>query len=205
MASLFPIFLKLERRRVLVVGAGAIAEQKLAGLLSAGASIHVVAPTANDAFRKLAADGRLRWSQREYLSSDLDGAVLVIAGTGNPEINERIFRDADSRNIPCNAVDEPDRCHFYYPAVVQRGDLQIAISTAGHSPALAQRIRKELEQRFDATYADWLHWLGDVRRILFTHAVDPQRRRTVLHRIARADVYENFRRTRARKVGTNHE
>jgi precorrin-2 dehydrogenase/sirohydrochlorin ferrochelatase len=205
MASLFPIFLKLEGRRVLVVGAGTIAEQKLAGLLSAGASIHVVAPGAKRAFLKLAAEGRLRWSQREYLPSDLIRAVVVIAATGNPEVNERIYRDAESRNILCNAVDEPDRCHFYYPAVVQRGDLQIAISTAGHSPALAQRIRKELEQRFDATYADWLHWLGDVRRILFTHALDPQRRRNVLHRIAGPDVYENFRRTRVRKAGANDE
>jgi precorrin-2 dehydrogenase/sirohydrochlorin ferrochelatase len=201
MASLFPIFLKLEGRRVLVVGAGAIAEQKLGGLLNAGADIHIVAPSANPSIRALAADNRLRWSQRGYVDFDLDGVVLVVAATGNPEVNERVYREADSRGILCNAVDEPERCHFYYPAIVQRGDLQIAISTAGHSPALAQRIRQELEQRFDETYGEWLAWLGTIRRRLFRSPIDPQRRRNALHRLARPEVYEHFRRTRARRQG----
>ncbi len=202
MANLFPIFLKFEGRRVLVVGAGAIAEQKLGGLLQAGARVEVVAPHASDPIRRQAAEGRLRWSAREYVSSDLNGTTLVVAATGNPEVNEGIFRDADFRGILCNAVDEPERCHFYYPAVVQRGELQIAISTAGRSPALAQRIRKELEQRFDESYGEWLQWLGSVRRRLFSRAVDPQRRRHTLHRIARNDVYEYFRRTQARNAGS---
>lgn len=201
MANLFPIFMKLKGRRVLVVGAGAIAEQKLDGLLLAGADVLVVAPIAGEQVRTLASEGRLNWSQRDYADSDLAGAVLVVAATGDPEVNERIYRGADAHGILCNAVDEPDRCHFYYPAVVQRGDLQIAISTAGHSPALAQRIRKELEERFDAGYGEWLNWLGSVRRYLFGHSIDPQRRRSVLHRIARADVYENYRRTQARRAG----
>lgn len=200
MANLFPIFLKLEAKRVLVVGAGSIAEQKLGGLLSAGADVHVVAPEANERVRALAASGELRWSARHYTNSDLDGATFVVAATGDPQVNERVFRDADARRILCNAVDEPARCHFYYPAVVQRGDLQIAISTAGHSPALAQRIRKELEERFDAGYGDWLKWLGNVRRCLFSRPIDPQRRKSVLHRIARADVYNNYRRL-AKRAG----
>ena len=196
MANLFPIFMKLERRRVLVVGAGAIAEQKLGGLLQAGAEVHVVAPVASERVQSLAASGEVQWAQRKYTASDLDGAVLVVAATGAPQVNDLIYRDASALGILCNAVDEPERCHFYYPAVVQRGDLQIAISTAGQSPALAQRIRKELEQRFDAGYADWLDWLGTVRRFLFTKPIDPQRRRSVLHRIARADVYENYQRSK---------
>src|SRR5437879_1982310 len=130
MASLFPIFLKLEGRRVLVVGAGSIAEQKLDGLLRAGTEIHVVAPQAKDSIQQLALDHQLRWSTREFTPSDLAEAVLVIAATGNPEVNESIYREAEARGVLCNAVDEPERCHFYYPAVVQRGDLQIAISTA---------------------------------------------------------------------------
>ncbi len=201
MASLFPIFVKLEGRPVLVVGAGNIAEQKLGGLLQAGAAVKVVAPTANERLRRLAESGGLSWLQREYLASDLEGAALVVAATGDPGVNERIFRDAEARGVLCNAVDEPERCHFYYPAVVQRGDLQIAISTAGHSPALAQRIRKELEQRFDEGYAEWLNWLGRVRRLLFSKAIDPQRRRSVLHRIARSDVYDNYRRQATRVRG----
>jgi precorrin-2 dehydrogenase/sirohydrochlorin ferrochelatase len=202
MANLFPIFVKLKGRRVLVAGAGPVAEQKLDGLLRAGADVHVVAPQATGLVQELARDGRLRWSQREFTSSDLNQAALVVAATGNSEVNERIYREAELRGILCNAVDEPDRCHFYYPAVVQRGDLQIAISTAGHSPALAQRIRKQLEQQFDAGYGDFLHWLGGVRRRLFTLAIDPQRRKNILHRIARPEVYERFTRAQhTRRAG----
>jgi precorrin-2 dehydrogenase/sirohydrochlorin ferrochelatase len=198
MADLFPIFLKLEGRRCLVVGGGAIAEQKLTSLIHAGARIHLVAPHANDSIQRLAREGQLRWVQREFVSSDLDGVVVVVASTANPEVNEGIYREADARGVLCNAVDEPDRCHFYYPAIVKRGDLQIAISTAGHSPALAQRIRKQLEQQFDVGYADWLNWLGQVRRRLFSRAIDPQRRKNILHRIARPAVYDRF--TRAQQT-----
>jgi precorrin-2 dehydrogenase/sirohydrochlorin ferrochelatase len=200
MANLFPIFLKLEGRRVLVVGAGSIAEQRLDGLLRAGTEIHVVAPQAKDSIQQLALDHQLRWSTREFAPSDLEEVVLVIAATGNPEVNESIYREAEARGVLCNAVDEPERCHFYYPAVVQRGDLQIAISTAGHSPALAQRIRKQLEQQFDAGYADWLTWLGQVRRRLFSRPINPQKRRNILHRIARTEVYDRF----ARAQQTRH-
>src|SRR4051812_4204213 len=118
MANLFPIFLKLEGRRVLIAGAGPVAEQKLDGLLRAGAAVHVVAPEATDLVRRLARDGGLRWSQREFAVSDLDGVGLVIAATGNQVVNESIYREAEIRGILCNAVDEPERCHFYYPAVV---------------------------------------------------------------------------------------
>lgn len=202
MANLFPIFLKLEGRHVLVAGAGPVAEQKLDGLLRAGADIHVVAPQATDLVQQLARDGQIRWSQREFVVADLDRVALVIAATGNSDVNESIYREAEVRGVLCNAVDEPERCHFYYPAVVQRGDLQIAISTAGHSPALAQRIRKQLEQQFDAGYGEWLNWLGGVRKRLFSQAIDPQRRKNILHRIARPEIYDRFTRARqARQAG----
>jgi precorrin-2 dehydrogenase/sirohydrochlorin ferrochelatase len=202
MATLFPIFLKLERRNVLVVGAGAIAEQKLDCLLSACASIHVVAPRANEVIAELAHQQRLRWTQREFQPTDLEGVVLVVAATGDPQTNQQIFRAAQARRILCNAVDEPERCDFYYPAVVQRGDLQIAISTAGHSPALAQRIRRELEAQFAEDYAEWLQWLGQTRRRLNGKPLDPQHRRRMLHRLAKADVYERFSRSwQARRAG----
>lgn len=201
MASLFPLFLKLEGRQCLVAGAGNVAEQKLAGLLQAGADVHVVAPEAIDSIRTLAREGRVRWSRREFVALDLDGVALVVAATGNSGVNESIYREASERGVLCNAVDEPERCHFYYPSVVQRGDLQIAISTAGHSPALAQRIRQELEQQFDPGYAEWLIWLGYVRRLLFARAMDPQRRRNLLHSIASPDVYERFGRLKAKRAG----
>ena len=202
MPSLFPIFVKLEGRRILVVGAGNIAEQKLNGLLRSGADIHVVAPLAKDSIQNLAGEGKLRWSQREFTPSDLDQAWIVIAATGNPKTNQTIYNQAEAKGVLCNAVDEPERCHFYYPAVVQRGDLQIAISTAGQSPALAQRIRKQLEQQFGDGYGEWLNWLGQVRGRLFSRPVDPQRRKKILHRIARPEVYDRFARAQqARRSG----
>jgi precorrin-2 dehydrogenase/sirohydrochlorin ferrochelatase len=203
--QLFPLFLKLEKRRCLLVGAGAIAEQKLEGLLVAGAEVVVVAPEASGRIRELSAESRITWLARPYIDTDLDRTTLVIAATGNPTVNEQIFRDAESRGILCNAVDEPERCHFYYPAVVRRGDLQIAISTNGKSPALAQRIRAELEAQFESEYADWLEWLGAVRTLFFQRPIQPEQRRSALHRIAAHKVYERYRSYRQRRrVGVSH-
>ncbi len=199
MANLFPMVLRLEGRDCLLVGAGTIASQKLDSLLSAGARVHVVAPSASAAISGAAARGELLWSQREFRPKDLDGIALVIAAAGNPEANEQVFREARLRGILCNAVDEPERCDFFYPAVVRRGDLQIAISTAGHSPALAQRIRRDLEVQFTEEHARWLSWLGRVRSLLFRRAIDPERRRATLHRLASAEVYQRYVAARHRK------
>ncbi|MGH9521428.1 MAG: precorrin-2 dehydrogenase/sirohydrochlorin ferrochelatase family protein [Terriglobales bacterium] len=192
MAELFPMFLKLQGRRCVVVGAGRIAEQKLDSLLLAGASVRVIAPATSARIRQLAEGRQIEWIDREFAAADLDGAYLVIAATGDSTVNEDVFRAAEARGVLCNSVDEPDRCHFYYPAVVRRGDLQIAISTAGNSPALAQRIRKELEKQFAPEYAAWLAWLGRVRNLYFTRKVRVETRTAALHGLARADVYQRF-------------
>ncbi len=192
MASLFPVFLKLQGRRVLIVGAGRIAEQKLHGLLDAGARVIVIAEGASATFTELAKEGRMELHLRSFEPADVNGSALVIAATGNPATNQQIFDAASAQNILCNAVDEPERCDFYYPAVVRRGDLQIAISTNGKSPALAQRIRAELEARFGEEYSEWLAWLGSVREVLFRHSIEPERRRQMLHQIASQQGYDGF-------------
>lgn len=202
MAALFPAFLKLEGRNCLVVGGGTIAEQKLGGLLEAGASVVVVAPRATDLIREHARKALVAWREREFQRSDLDGTWLVIAATGDPNVNEEVFREAEQRGVLCNAVDEPERCHFYYPAVVRRGDLQIAISTNGKSPALAQRLRVELETLFDNSYAEWLQWLGHVRDLYFRKRLAREQRVRALHHIASRPVFERFRRSRRTEV--NH-
>jgi precorrin-2 dehydrogenase/sirohydrochlorin ferrochelatase len=116
-----------------------------------------------------------------------------------------VYRAAQESAVLCNSVDEPGRCDFYYPAVVRRGDLQIAISTAGKSPALAQRIRKELEEQFDVSYISWLNWLGGVRELFFRREVQPELRRRVLHRIAGRTVFERFKASRERGIqGVRH-
>lgn len=200
MASLFPIFVKLKGRRAVVVGAGAIAKQKLGGLINSGAQIHVIAPEASPSIRELAQQERLQWSQRSFEAAELNGATIVISATSNAELNAEVFRQAEARGILCNAVDQPDHCHFYYPSVVQRGDLQIAISTAGKSPALAQRLRKEFEQAFGNDYENWLNWLGRVRGLFFEKNISRQTRVRTLHQIARNEVFERYVQARQRRT-----
>ncbi len=204
MAALFPIFLKLEGRNCVVVGAGTIAAQKLESLLQSGAAVQVVAPLASDEIRELARAGRIAWIEAEFQPEHLHDASLVIAATGNPEVNQAVFSAAQQRGVLCNSVDEPERCDFYYPALVRRGDLQIAISTAGKSPALAQRIRRELEEQFDSSYIGWLNWLGTVRELLFSRRIDPELRRRALHRIAGRTVFERFKSSREWKTAGGH-
>jgi uroporphyrin-III C-methyltransferase/precorrin-2 dehydrogenase/sirohydrochlorin ferrochelatase len=182
---LFPIFVKLEGRPVLLVGAGPVGESKIGGLLSAGAVVTVVAPTATPGIRKLAQERTIVWHQRVFEPSDLNGVALVVAAVPK-DIASSIYEEAQIRRVLVNSVDDPDNCDFYYPAVVTRGDLQIAISTAGHSPALAQRIRIELEQQFGPEYAQWIQQLGDVRRELFATDMDPEARKLKLHELASA-------------------
>lgn len=200
-SALFPAFLDLRGRPCLVVGAGEVAQQKVTSLIASGAAVHVVAPHASAEIQHLGADHRLRWSPRAFLPSDLDGVFLVVAATSDVQVNEKVFREADSRGVLCNAVDDPEHCHFQYPAVVRRGDLQIAISTGGRSPALAQRLRTELEAQFGVEYGPWLEWLGTVRELLFRRRIDPEQRKLALHRIVRRDVFNRFVSARRRRQG----
>jgi uroporphyrin-III C-methyltransferase/precorrin-2 dehydrogenase/sirohydrochlorin ferrochelatase len=183
-ATLFPMFVKLEGRSCLVVGAGSVGESKIQSLLEAGAKVRVVAPQANSAVSQWANSRVIAWAQREFEAADLKGVFLVIAATSSSAVNQTIFREAQQRNVPCNSVDDPEHCDFYYPAVVRRGALQLAISTAGLSPALAQRLRRELEAQFGPEYAGWLEELGKAREQLFAGDIDPEQRRQQLHRLA---------------------
>ena len=184
-ATLFPMFLKLKGQHCLVVGAGAIGEPKIESLLLAGATVRVVAPQATARVRHLARKRRLLWDRREFRVADLDGVFLIVAATSSRSLHGQIYREAQARGVLCNVVDDPQRSDFYYPAVVRRGPLQIAISTGGHSPALAQRLRQQLEAQFGPEYSAWVERLGAFRRKLFSRAMAPERRKRLLHRIAR--------------------
>ncbi len=189
--SLFPMFLKLEGRHCLAVGAGTVAQEKISSLLEAGANVRVVAPQVAEPIAELARSGKISLEQRPFADSDLDNIFLVIAATSLPDVNRQIFEAARARNILCNAVDDPDNCDFYYGSVVRRGNLQIAISTAGSSPALAQRIRKQLETQFGPEYSDWLGELAATRKELFSQDIDPQHRKSLLHAVASQAAFEN--------------
>jgi precorrin-2 dehydrogenase/sirohydrochlorin ferrochelatase len=188
--TLFPMFMKLEGRSCLVVGAGTIGEPKISSLIAAGASVRVVALDATAAVTEWARTGAITWEARAFDSADLDETFVVIAATNSRDLNVAIFHEARQRNILCNVVDDPEYCDFYYPAVVRRGDLQIAISTNGHSPALAQRIRRELEIQFGPEYGEWLEQLGRTRQQLFASKIDPEQRRRLLHELASREAFK---------------
>jgi precorrin-2 dehydrogenase / sirohydrochlorin ferrochelatase len=197
---LFPAFLKLTGRRCLVVGAGPVAQEKIESLLRAGARVRVVAPHATDSVRAWARAKKIRWAPRKFRPPDFKGVFLVVAATSSPALHQKIYRQARRRAVLCNVVDDPAHCDFYYGAVVRRGELQIAISTGGHSPALAQRLRKKLEREIGADYAHWLRKLGAARKRLFAKSLSPARRRALLHSLASEISFERFlRRRKARK------
>lgn len=190
--KLFPAFLKLENRRVVVVGGGTIAAQKIPGLLEAGALVHVISPTLSPAVAQWVRDQKIDWAPKLFEPEDLNGAFLTIAATSLRDLNAEVYREADRRGILCNAVDDIENCHFYYGSIVQRGDLQIAISTNGKSPALAQRLRKELEEQFGPEYETWLEWLGAAREALRSQSGDPEATRRWLHLLASKPMFEQF-------------
>lgn len=201
MTNLFPMFVKLAGRSCLVVGGGALAEGKVESLLACGANVVVVTPEASDKIAGWSRERRLAWHARRFQPADLENAFLVVAATGVAAVNESVFREAEARGILCNAVDEPERCHFYYPAVVRRGPLQIAISTGGLSPALAHRLRIELEEQFGPEYEAWLQELGATRKLVFAERADPLRRARILQRLASRRSFARFLRAERHRRG----
>jgi precorrin-2 dehydrogenase/sirohydrochlorin ferrochelatase len=183
-ASLFPMFMKLEGKRCLVVGAGKVGEPKIAGLIGTGAALHVVALEATEGVHALATAGKIKLEIRAFTDSDLDGTFLAIVATASRALNSSIYREAQRRGVLCNVVDVPEYCDFYYPAVIRRGDLQIAISTNGQSPALAQKLRQQLELQFGPGYARWVAELGATRKLVLASDLDPQRKRELLLTLA---------------------
>ena len=199
--ALFPAFLKLTGRFCLVVGAGRVAEDKIESLLFAGGDVRVVAPKATSRVRALARAKKISLDARPFRSRDLNGAFLVVAATSSPALHAKIFAEARHRGVLCNVVDDPEHCDFYYGAVVRRGALQIAISTEGHSPALAQRLKKEIAREFGPSYDSWLAEIGSRRKqLLAQRKLPPARRNALLHRLASEYSFKNFQNRKKSKL-----
>ena len=189
--SLLPIFVKLARRRCLLVGAGEVALQKIPSLLAAEAHLRVIAPRVRPEIVALADDGRIELIQREFRSSDIDETFLVIAATDSPSVNAAVYQTAVERNVLCNSVDDPPHCDFYFGSVVSRGNLQVAISTAGESPALAQRLRQEIDAQLPADLGPWLQSVGELRREVLAALPAGEERKLLLHQLAHREVCES--------------
>jgi precorrin-2 dehydrogenase/sirohydrochlorin ferrochelatase len=187
--SLFPIFLKLTARSCIVIGAGNLAESKIESLRAAEANVTVIAPHASPAIQELAEAGEVTWHQRPYADGDiLPGTFLVVTATDVPAVNRAVYVEATSKSIICNAVDDPPYCDYYFSSIVKRGDLQIAISTAGNSPALAQRLRKELNAALPQDMGAWLEDLGNLRREVLQLEPLNEQRKQLLHTLATREV-----------------
>lgn len=204
-SSLFPMFMKLDGRRCLVVGAGKVGEPKIGGLIATGARIRVVALQASETVRGWANQGKITLETRAFAETDLDGVFVAIVATASRALIVSIYREALRRGVLCNVVDDPEYCDFFYPAVVQRGDLQIAISTNGKSPSLAQKLRKQLERQFGPGYADWVAELGETRKAVLASDLDPQKKLDLLHSLVsveavKAAIEEESKRESERKV-----
>jgi precorrin-2 dehydrogenase / sirohydrochlorin ferrochelatase len=184
------MFVKLEGKRCLVVGAGKVGKPKIGGLIDTGARVHVIALEASETVHEWANAGKITLEARAFNEEDLDGTFLAVVATASRSLNGAIYQEAQRRGVLCNVVDDPAYCDFYYPAVVRRGDLQIAISTNGQSPSLAQKLRQQLERQFGPGYARWVAELGETRRLVLASDLDPQRKSDLLHSLATREALE---------------
>jgi uroporphyrin-III C-methyltransferase len=182
--SLQPIFLKLDGRSCLVVGAGEVASGKIVSLVASGARVTVVAPWVKPEIARLVASGAVQWQERVFIDRDIDGHFVVIAGTDQTPVNQHVYNLCRAAGILCNAVDDIPHCDFYYGSVVQRGDLQIAISTAGDSPSLAQRLRQEIDAQLPTDLGPWLHAIGRIRQDVLQAYPSDEHRKLLLKELA---------------------
>jgi len=206
--AMLPIFLKLTGRRCLLVGAGNVALEKIGSLLKTGLHLTVIAPVAKFEIQQLATEGKLNWHRRNFELSDLDGNFLVVTATDSPEVNAAVYQGCVERNIICNSVDDIPNCDFYFGSVVSRGDLQIAISTAGESPAVAQRLRREIDEQLPQDLGLWLENLGRLRREVLQIHPRGEARKALLHQLAQRQVCESescpSRKMAFAKAGSDH-
>src|SRR3984893_6024277 len=185
-----PIFLDVTGRRCVVVGGGEIAARKVEALLKAGADVNVVSPRLSPQRASSAAGGLVTHIAREYARGDIRGCILVYAATDDPKLHRELVAEARALGIPINVVDVPESCSFISPAVVNRGELQIAISTGGASPTFAARLRRALEDQFGTEYALTLEVLRAARRKLHAEEVDPADRMRRLQSLAASALPE---------------
>lgn len=169
--SYYPIIIDLKGQKVVVVGGGSVAQRKIDALLECDAIVYLVAKELTPLLHDYTQEGRVKFLGRDFIETDLDGAFLVIAATDDAHLNHKISETAKEHGMLVNAVDQPEDCNFIVPSIVKRGDLLIAISTSGKSPALAKRIRIKLSEQFGNEYVYFLTLMGRLRKDIFTRGL----------------------------------
>lgn len=186
----YTVCLDINDKECLVVGGGEVATRKVATLLECGARVTVVAPSVTEKLGLLAEQNKITLRLRPYEHGDLDGMFLVIGATADTETNLAISGEAQRRNMLCNIADVPEACNFILPAIVKQGDLQIAISTSGKSPAFAKHLRKKLESQFGKEYATFLELMGRVRKRLLSESHEPEAHRHLFEQLIASGIPE---------------
>ena len=176
----YPIFLDIAERPCVVVGGGKVAERKVAGLLSAGGAVTVIAPRFTRAIEALGKKRKLKLLKRAYKQGDLNGAVLAVSASSSKAVNRAVHTDAVIEGIPVNVVDDPDRCSFIVPSVVDRSPLVLAISTSGKGPAFSRKLREALEETIGTEYAVFVELLGRIRNKLLNDGVNSAKKKRVV-------------------------
>lgn len=194
MPGYYPISLNVTRRPCAVIGGGPIAEQKVLALLDAGALVTVVAAELTARLQALATEGAIRVLRRPYRRGDLHGAFLAIAAGEDRTANAEIWEEAGRERVVLNAVDDTPHCHFIAPAIFRQGDLTVAVSTGGKSPALGVRLRDRLGAHIGPEYAAFLDLLGGLREEIAAREPDFARRTELWYRLVDSDVIEYLRR-----------
>ncbi|MEG6615462.1 bifunctional precorrin-2 dehydrogenase/sirohydrochlorin ferrochelatase [Peptococcaceae bacterium 1198_IL3148] len=200
MTKLYPLYLRLNGEKCLVVGGGKVAARKVNSLLEAEATVTVVSPILIPPLAELEKKGQIEHIQRTYQEKDLEGAFLVICATDDKEVNRRVAAQCQQKKILVNVVNDPPQSNFFVPAVIRQGSLSIAVSTDGKSPLLAARIREQLEQTYGPEYADFLELLGEVRQDIIENVPDPETRREILQRIVQSDIISLIKENRYQEI-----
>jgi precorrin-2 dehydrogenase / sirohydrochlorin ferrochelatase len=199
MTKNYPIMLRLDGKKVVIIGGGKVAARKVTGLLKTGAQIIVISPDIIAELKQLATDGKIEWQQKSFSEDDIKGAFMIFAATNDEEINRLVKRVADEHQL-VTVADDPDGSDFHVPAHLQRGRLSIAISTGGASPTLANKLREQLEQQFNGSYEEYLEFLFTARQWILREVEDPSIKRKLLTAIVSPEFFnreeweEDFRR-----------
>ena len=189
----YPVYLDIQHKKCLVVGGGSVGTRKVNTLVECGALVTVVSPEISEALASLADHRAIDIQKRGYQSTDLNGVFLVIGATSDERLNQQISNDAERLNILCNIADRPAACNFILPAIVHRGDLVIAISTSGNSPAFAKKLRKDIEKQYGAEYAAFLQLMGAIRQRLLQADHAPEAHKPIFNKIIQSKIIDRIR------------
>ena len=198
----YPVYLDIQNRKCLVVGGGSVGTRKVMTLMDCGASVTVVSPDFTTQLFQLADTRAIKLKKRPYRSSDIDGMFLVIGATNNEELNRQISEDAQRLNKLCNIADRPEACNFILPSFINRGDLIIAISTSGKSPALSKKLRKDLENEFGQEYAEFLRLMEVIRQRLLSKNRDSKTHKYLFEQLISRGLIEMIKNQKEEEINS---